>query len=198
MLNPDFNILGAFIVFAGVASYIFDTLRGKVKPNRVSWLLWTLAPMIAFFAEIKQGVGLQSLLPFMAGICPLLVVFASFVNKKAAWKIEKFDLLCGGFSIIGLLLWQITRVGDIAILFSIIADGMAGTPTIIKSWKAPETENAFAFLTTAIATIITLLTIKVWTFANSGFTVYLLCICILLTILIKFKIGRILRNKHIL
>jgi len=54
MINQNFVILGAIIATAGGLSYLIDTLKGKVKPNRVSYLLWSIAPLIAFFAEINQ------------------------------------------------------------------------------------------------------------------------------------------------
>jgi hypothetical protein len=62
MLNHGFVILGTLIGAAGSVAYLIDTVKGKVKPNRVSFLLWSIAPLIAFFAQIKQGVGLEALM----------------------------------------------------------------------------------------------------------------------------------------
>ncbi len=104
MLNQNFVMVGAIIATIGSLSYLTDTVKGKVKPNRVSFLLWSLAPLIAFFAELKQGVGIQSLLTFVVGILPLTIFAASFVNKKAEWKLTRFDLTCGALSLVGLIL----------------------------------------------------------------------------------------------
>jgi hypothetical protein len=90
MLSQNFVVLGATIAVVGSLSYLIDTLRGKVKPNRVAYLLWSVAPLIAFFAEINQGVGLQSLMTFIVGFMPLIVFVASFFNKKAEWKLTRF------------------------------------------------------------------------------------------------------------
>ena len=57
MIDPRFAILGALIVLTGNAAYARDTVRGETQPNRVSWMLWALAPMIAFAAQVAQGVG---------------------------------------------------------------------------------------------------------------------------------------------
>jgi hypothetical protein len=127
---------------------------------------------------------------FMVGFGPLLVFTASFVNRKSVWKLGKFDFFCGGLSFLGLLLWVLTREGNIAIVFSIVADGLAALPTVLKAYKEPETESYPVFLLAAISAIITLLTIDTWTFANYGFPLYILCICLLLTTLIKFRIGK--------
>ena len=190
MLNEKFVILGAILGFLGALSYLIDTLKGKTKPNRVSWFIWALAPLIAFTAEIKQGVGLQALMTFMVGFNPFLIFLASFVNKKAVSKISRLDLVCGGLSITGLIFWQMTQVGNIAIAFSIFSDALAGVPTIIKAYKFPETENYQVFLMANLNALITLLTIKVWNFEHYAFPIYIFLICFLLFVLIKFKLGK--------
>ena len=194
MISENFAILGAIIFFFGSLPYLLETIQGKVKPNRVTWFLWALAPLIAFTAQIDEGVGIQSLLTLMAGLIPLVVFLSSFINKKSYWKLSRLDIICGGLSILGLILWQITGVGNLAILFAIFADALAAFPTVVKSYNEPETENYILYFANAISAAITILTIKTWNFATYGFSVYLLLICMLLAILIRFKIGRIIEK----
>ncbi len=190
MIDERFTILGSVIVAIGGMSYLIDTVKGKVKPNKVSFLLWSFAPLIAFAAQIKQGIGLLlTLTTLVAGIEPLLIFTASFFNKQAEWKLNKFDLSCGALSIIGLILWQITKSGSIAIIFSIVADGLASLPTIIKSYNNPETESGWPYFTTVISAVITLFAIKEYSLASVGFPIYLFVVCIIITILVQFKLG---------
>lgn len=149
--------------------------------------------MVAFAAQIGQGVGLQSLFTFVIGLTPILVFFASFKNKKSPWKIGKLDITCGLLSVFGLALWMLTGVGNIAIFFCILAELMAAVPTIIKSYHNPESEDYLVYLATTIASLITLLTIKDWNFQTFGYSLYVFLICIFLVILIRFKIGKILK-----
>lgn len=190
MLNENFVILGAIINLLGGFSYIKDTLKGKVQPNRVSWGLWAVAVLIAFSAEISQGVGIQSLATFMVGFVPLLIFLASFANKKAYWKITKFDLACGALSVIGLVLWQLTKIGNLAIIFSIFADLTAGIPTLVKSYRYPETENWIEFMSSFISVTIAMLTLKIWTFAYFAFPFYIFLYDLTAVVLIKFKLGK--------
>lgn len=187
MLDSHFVILGAVVALGGTTQYVLNTLHGKTKPNRISWVIWTLAPMIAFAAELKTHVGIQSLATFMAGFCPLLVLVASFANRKSVWRLTRFDFICGALSIVGLVLWQISGQGNLAISFSILADGLAAMPTIVKAYSYPETETWQGFATSAFSVAITLATIKKWTFANYGFPIYLLIICLLMVYLIKLR-----------
>ncbi len=189
MLNQNFVFVGTLIGVVGAVAYLIDVVKGKIRPNRVSFLLWSIAPFIAFAAQIKQGVGLESLMTFSTGFLPFLTFGASFVNKKAEWKVTSFDLVCGFLSIVGLILWLITKVGNIAIFFSIVADGLAAVPTIVKSYKYPDTELAWPWLATVFGVVLTLLTIKELTFANSGFIVYILLVNTFIFGLIQFRIG---------
>lgn len=189
MLNPNFVVVGTIIGAVGSFAYLIDTIKGKVRPNKVSFLLWSIAPLIAFAAQIKQGVGIESLMTFSTGFLPFLIFLASFINRKSEWKLTRFDFICGLLSILGLMLWLITQVGNVAIFFSIVADGLAAVPTVVKAYKYPDSEVAWPWLATAIGVVLTLLTINGWTFANSGFIIYILIVNTMIFSFTQFKIG---------
>jgi len=195
MLHSNFIIVGALIGAAGSVAYLTNTVKGKVKPNRVTFLLWSVAPFIAFSAQIKQGIGLEALMTFSTGFTPLTIFIASFVNKKAEWKLSRFDLLCGILSLLGLVLWMITKVGNVAIFFSIVADGLAAVPTIVKAYKYPDTEIAWPWIATVFGIVLTLLTLSTFTFANCGFILYILVVNTLIYTLIRFRLGERFGSK---
>lgn len=172
MLNENFVYLGAVFMLLADLSYVVNTLKGNIKPNKVSFLLWSLIPFIAFSAEVKQGVGIASLMTLSLGLGTLMIFVASFFNKKAQWKITGFDLVCGALSILGLILWYLTKIGLLAILFSILADFLAAIPTYRKAFFFPETERYPAYLATSFNALIALLTLKQWSFAGFGFPLY--------------------------
>lgn len=187
MLDEKFVILGTLISSVGTIAYIIDTLKGKVKPNRISFLLWSIAPLIAFYAQIKQGVGMESLMTLSTGVFPLIVLLASFANKEAEWKLTMFDLCCGLLSFVGVIVWYFTKEPNLAILFSILADGLAALPTIVKAYKFPETEVAWPWLMTSIGVIFTFLTMKTFNFQNSAFIIYIFSVNILISALAQFR-----------
>ena len=190
MINQNFVIVGFILNLIGGASYFIDTVKGKVQPNRITFFLWGLAPLIAFAAEIHQKVGLQSLMTLGVGLSPVFIFAASFYNKKSVWKLKRFDFICGGFSIIGLVLWYITKVGNFAILFSIFSDAMASIPTLVKSYTHPESENYIEYFFAWCSAALTIATMKAWNFATSAFPIYILCINAICFTLIKFRLGK--------
>lgn len=190
MINQNFVFLGAVLNLIGSTNYCWNTLRGRTSPNRVTWFLWALAPMIAFAAMMQQGVGFrQSLMTFMVGFGPLLVFVCSFFNRKSVWKITRFDITCGALSILGLVVWMVTRTGNVAIFFSIVADGLALLPTLVKSINLPETESYIVFMNGCISAIITLLVIEKWDFQHIGFPLYICISCFVLFVCIRFRLG---------
>lgn len=108
MIDENFIYLGAILNVIGTGSYVIETLKGRAKPNRVTWFLWALAPLIAASAQFREGVGLIALSTFMNGFMPLLVLIASLMNKKAFWQASRFDYLCGSVSLFALILWLST------------------------------------------------------------------------------------------
>ena len=134
---------------------------------------------------------------FSTGFLPIMTLAGSFLNKKAEWKLTKFDVFCGFLSVVGLVLWQITKVGNVAIFFSILADGLAAVPTIVKAYHYPETELAWPWIATCLGVILTILTLKELTFANSGFIIYIFIVDGIIFSLVQFRIGKMFRlNKE--
>lgn len=191
MLPEQFVFVGIAINAVGLSSYLIDTVKGKIKPNKVSFALWSIAPIITSFAQFKQGVGIQSLMTLSVGIFPIIIFLGSFVNKKAYWKITRFDLSIGALSLLGLLFWEITKVGNIAIFFGILADGLAYVPTITKAYKFPETESAWPWLAVSVNGLFTLLTLTTFNFANSAFPLYFLFVNLIVFFVVQFKVGKL-------
>lgn len=177
-------IVGAVVQFLGSAHYIKAILLGKAKPNKVTWLLWAIAPLIGAVAAFSDGVRLAILPTFMSGFGPLLVFIFSFVNKNAYWQLNKLDYVCGVFSLLALILWVVTKQAWVAIILAIASDGLASIPTLIKSFKYPETENASPFIAGLFSQLTIFPVIKVWNFSSLSFPLYLILMNLLLTILI--------------
>jgi hypothetical protein len=189
--------LGVALILLGSADYIINTIKGKTKPNRVTWLIWSVAPIIGTAAAISNGVTWAILPTFMAGFAPLLVFIVSFFNKKSYWKLGGGDYLCGALAIIALVLWGVTKDPNVAIFFSILADLLAATPTLIKAWHHPETESATFFIMSAIAQITGFIAMKEWSFSESAFGIYLFIVNISLAVIIyRKRIMRKFKKKH--
>ena len=187
MIPEYFALVGAAIASLGGLYYLYETITGKTKPNRITWLLWGLFPMIVFIAQKAQGVEGLSWVSFAAGFTPLLVLLASFLNKKAYWKTEPKDYYLMAAALLGIVLWLITDNANLAILLSLAADLFAGVPTIIKAHKHPETESWIAYAISAVGFGLGIFAIRSFIFENFAFIFYLFLINALLAVLSSRK-----------
>src|SRR5665648_637728 len=100
------NLIGAFI-------YAYTVVKGSTRPNRVTWFILSFAPLVAFAAMISQGVSFkEGVFTLETGISPLIIFVSTFFAKQPKWKITRFDLSCGGLSILGFTLWMILQEGN--------------------------------------------------------------------------------------
>jgi len=180
-------IVGALVQLIGIFSYIKDTIKGNTKPNKVSWLMWSIAPLIATVAAFYSGVRWAVLPVFMSGFAPLLVFIFSFLNSKSYWKLERYDYVCGLCSILALVLWGVMKEPLIAIVFAIFSDAFAAIPTIIKSWSHPETESSIAYSTGVFNSLTSFAAISFWSLSQYLFPVYLVTVNGLILVIIYRK-----------
>src|SRR5674476_217910 len=170
------------VIIAAVASllaafvYIRSMFVGGTKPNRISWLMWAIAPLIATAAALSNGVGWAVLPVFMAGFSPFLIFIASFFAKKAYWKPSTFDYVCGVLSAFALFIWWLTKNPNIAIIFAISSDALASIPTLRKAWTNPETESIWPFIIGTFGAASSLAVATLWIFSEYAFPSYLIIV----------------------
>lgn len=172
MIPEYYAIIGAVIGSLGGCYYLYETIVGKAQPNRITWLLWGLFPLIIFVAQRAQGVKDISWTSFGAGFLPLLVVIASFFNKNAYWKSQRRDYLLMAAAIIGIILWAITDDPNLALLFSLVADMLASVPTLIKAYRHPRSESWIAYAISTFGFGMCLIAVQIHNLENTAFVAY--------------------------
>ncbi len=166
--------VGAAAQVFGIYLYIKDIFYGQTKPNLATWTLWFVAPMVATAAALSKGVRWSVLPLFLAGLGPFVVIVASIFNKKSYWRLRKVDYICAALSVAALLLWVATKDANLAIIFALLSDGLAGLPTVIKSYHYPETETTLTYQLGIFSAVLSFFAIKQWVFAAYSLPIYLI------------------------
>jgi hypothetical protein len=180
-------IVGAFATLVGAFAYIRSMFKGRAKPNRVTWFMWSVAPFIAAAAAMSSGVTWAVVPVLMSGISPFLIFVASFFHKNAYWKLAKFDYLCGVLSGVAFVLWFLIENPNVAIFFSILSDALAAVPTLIKAWRNPETESSWPYLIGVFSPLTSFLVASSLDFSEVAFPSYLVVINLLLVLSVRVK-----------
>lgn len=171
-MKTALSIIAGLIATFSTVPYLIDIVKRKTKPNIVSWFTWTLLTAIATAAAFASHAPRAAILTLGSSICTFLVVALGL--KYGIAKLSLFDGLCQAGAVVGLILWLIFNSPAIALAFSIVIDFIAALPTIRHSWLKPAEETWQTFMFGVVASIITLVSLSEYTFANLAFPAYLL------------------------
>jgi len=183
MLPEYFAVIGSVLASMGGIYYAYLTFKGRVKPNKVTWFFWGAFPMIAFAAQLSQGVGLIAWATFVAGAPPVLVLIGSFFSKEAYWQTRKIDYGFAAAGFLSIIAWQVTHIPDIALTCALLADFLVALPTLIKAYRFPETENGKAYGVSAFGFLLAVLAVPEWTYRNAAFVIYLFLLNLCLAVI---------------
>jgi hypothetical protein len=195
MVSSAFVALAVTLRFSSNLSYLVATWKGTIRPNPVTWLLWALTPFVTLAAQRQDGVGTQSWMTAATGVGPLLIFLVTF-GRHTHWRVGLFDLLCGVCAVAGVVLWQVTTDPALAVLFSIVADALAGVPTVAKAYRAPDSEKTFPYWLNIAAFSITLFTLSTWTFVSYAFFCYGVLINLVVSTVVSVRSARLGRTAH--
>jgi hypothetical protein len=170
-------VVSLVVNFAAMFTYLRDTIRGTTKPNRATWFMWALAPLVA--SGVAYGAGADPWITapvFFSGFWPLVIFLFSFTNREGYWRLTRLDWLCGALSFLAFLIWLVTKSAEVAIILAILSDFLASVPTLTKLWKYPETETKITFVLTFVSFVFSTFAIRVWSIESAAFQIYLLAI----------------------
>ncbi|MDD5564840.1 MAG: hypothetical protein PHQ91_14085, partial [Thermoanaerobaculaceae bacterium] len=83
------------------------------------------------------------------------------------------DYVLMAAAFVGIILWAVTANPNIALLFSLLADMLAGIPTLIKSYRHPRSESWIAYAISTIGFGTSFLSVQTYNFENTAFVAYL-------------------------
>ncbi|MEU4373488.1 hypothetical protein [Pseudonocardia alni] len=197
MLDPSWVFLSAVLGLIGSTRYAIATITGTARPNLVTWVLWAVAPLIGFFAQLSAGVGPPAVLTLAAGLGPLIVVVSAVVTRHSYSTIGPFDVVCAVIAVAALVVWVGFDAAPTAVIVAVGADAAAALPTIRKAWHDPDSENLLFYVLVGLGATITLLTLDSWAPSGWAFAVYMLSLSLsLVGIVFTRRRSALVRAHH--
>jgi hypothetical protein len=175
-------IISGLLIIISAVPYLVDIVKGKTKPNIVSWSTWTLLTTIATAAAFSSHAPRAAFLTLGATVATLSVVILGL--KYGIAKLSRFDLLCQAGAVIGLILWLIFNSPTLALAFALGIDLIGGLPTVYHAWHKPGEETWEAFFIGLIASVLTLVSLSTYKFADLAFPVYFVLFDLLLVAIV--------------
>lgn len=151
------GIISAIINIIGYFPYIKDILKGKVKPHRITWGIWTLLTSIIAVNQVLNKGGYSSLF-FISTSFLVLTTFILSI-KYGHGGAAKLDIFCLFSALLLLAYWVTLQETRISTLIAISIDVLAFIPTLLKTYKLPDTESYLQWMLAGLGGFLSLLAV---------------------------------------
>jgi hypothetical protein len=129
--------------------YVRDILRGRTRPYRATWAIWTTLGIIAFVAQAADGAS-WSLLMVGAQAVGVAVVFGLSITRGSG-RLGPVDMAIIAVAAAGIVGWYASSRPLFATVCVVVAD-LAGVALMLpKTWRDPGSETPSSFLLAGLA-----------------------------------------------
>lgn len=148
------GIAASVLNLLGYIPYIRDILRGIVKPQRVTWGIWSILTTIAAVNQILNDGGHSSW--FFVSTAALVMLTFALSLKYGMGGASHLDRVCLALAIVLLVYWLTVQDTRLSTLIAVIIDVIGAIPTLIKTYRHPETETYPQWVLAGIGGLLTM------------------------------------------
>lgn len=183
-----FWLAGAIQLIANVP-YVVAIFRGSVRPQRTTWLIWTVLTVIVFASQMKSGATTSLIFAGLSAISCAVVYFVSLWRGVGGWgRADRLSLVAAA---VGLVFWYVTEEPFVATLIMTGIDAAGYVLTLRKAWHAPHTEHAFAYLLSGLSAALAVASEREFVLQAVFFTCYVVVTNTLTTVIL------VARGRHV-
>jgi hypothetical protein len=154
---PLAGVLAGLITLIAYVPYIRDIFKGKTKPVRATWFIWTVLSGIALTSQIASG-GKWSVAMTIAQVFGVTTVFILSI-KQGYGGLNRKEIISLIIAGLGLALWAATNKPLLALLCVVMVDAAGSWLTIFKSYKDPGSETLSTWVLDCVSSIFALIAI---------------------------------------
>lgn len=152
-----FGFISLAIVLLSAPFYLVDIIRGHTKPERVTWFIWMILGIIAFFSQQILGAHWSLLYAGIDALGSIIVFILSLKYGVGGWtQTDRFALYT---ALIGVTFSLVAHRAIIALVGIIIADSAGLILTIRKTYLNPNSETSITWFGIGTAALLAALSV---------------------------------------
>ncbi len=170
-----FALVAGLMVVVGAPLYLRDILGGRTRPERTTWLIWSVLAIVAFVSQLKLGARWSLVYIGLTALGSLTVYILSWRHGIGGWK--GGDKLALGIAGMGIVLALAMRSPEMAIFGVMLADFAGAVLTIQKAYRRPGSETTITWVLAGSAWLLTTLSVGTRRFDLIVYPLYMAAIC---------------------
>ena len=166
-----FGLVSGLLSIVMFIPYVKDILLHTTKPQRATWLIWSVLGGIAFFTQLAKGAT-DSL--WLTGVQTLGVFVVFLLSIRfGTGGLRKWDILALIAAALSLMLWYVTHEPAAALFLIIVIDAIGASLTVAKAYKDPGSETLITWLLSGTSGIFATLAVGSFNYTLLAYPVYI-------------------------
>ncbi len=174
-------ILSSLIVLLAYLVYEWSIFHGTTRPHRTTRFVLMLITILGSSALFAESDRVVFWLIAMMAVNSIILFLISLKYGVGGWA--KSDVICLIIALVGITSWKLTSNPAFGLYAAVVADFAGMIPTVIKTYRHPETEYSLWFLLDVVSIILILIALPRWELIVVLYPLYLLIINSILLIL---------------
>ena len=171
-MREAFALISAAIILVAAPPYIIDTIKGKTKPERMTWFIFGMLGVIAFVSQI--GLGASWSLVFSGLDTAASILVFGLALKYGAGGYTKNDIFALCVATVGAVTAIIVKEPVVSLFGVLLADLSGSILTLMKTYKEPESETTITWLMVGTASVFGVLAVGKMSFELLLYPIYLM------------------------
>ncbi len=175
MVDEILVAVAGLIVLVGAPFYLRDILRGRTRPERTTWLIWSVLAVVAFASQLQLGAQWSLVYIGLTAAGSIIVYLLSLRHGTDGWKAG--DKLALAIAALGIALALAMRSPQMALFGVMLADFAGAVLTIQKAYRRPGSETTITWMLAGVAWLLTALSVGSRRFDLVVYPLYMAAIC---------------------
>lgn len=164
------GIIAIILTFIGFVPYVKSILENKTKPHVFSWIIWGIATLTVFAAQVVSDAGAGSWSIGLSGVVTIGIAILAY-NKQGDYSITKSDWASLIAALSALPFWYFTANPLFAVIILTTVDLIGYLPTLRKAYFKPSEEQITLFVIMSLRNVFSLAALEVYSLTNGLFQI---------------------------
>jgi hypothetical protein len=143
--------LSALLILIAAPPYVIDTIKGKTKPERITWFIFSILGVIAFVSQVAAGASWSLVFSGLDTSASILVFLLALKHGVGGHtRLDVWALCVAG---IGVVIAIVAKEPLISLLGVILADVSGFALTVKKTYENPSSETTISLLLVGTAAL---------------------------------------------
>jgi hypothetical protein len=172
------SALAIALTFIAFVPYLRSVQTGRTKPHIFSWIIWGLATLIIFLAQLADGGGAGAWPIGVSAIASFYVAVLAYA-RGADRSITRTDWVFFISALATIPLWILTSDPLSAVIILTVIDVLGFGPTFRKTYIRPHEERITLFAIVGARNLISIAALEHYSLTTVLFPAVLAAICLI-------------------